>query len=113
MRYSAAVHAERPDDPVLYAYRAVMTGKEVNPVRMAGMVKPYILASQVQIIGQMCDKFDHIAVAARLLTKRQRSRYSDNRIEAGRHTFYLFPARSVPADVGASVRIEDGLTVYQ
>lgn len=106
-------YADKPIDPVQYAYNAYMQGKEVPTVRMAGMVKSFLTYRELSIIAQMCEKFGHVAVASRLLTKRQRIRYGPNRIQAGRSVYYLFDSKFLPADIGAEIKIEEGVTVYQ
>lgn len=112
MRYSAAA-TEKPIDPIQFAYNAYMRGQEVHTVRLAGMVKTFVNHRELHILGQLCKKFGHIAVASRRLTKRQRLKYAGNRIEAGRTVFYLFPGQFLPADVGAEIQKEDDVFVYQ
>lgn len=108
----SAIYADKPVDPVQYTYNAHMRGYDVSSIKLAGMVKTFLTFRELHIISQMCDKIGYVAVASRRLTKRQRLKYTDNRIEAGRAVYYLFP-RILPADVGAQIQIEDGVTVYQ
>lgn len=111
MRYNAALITDKPVDPVQYAYKAHLMGQNIQSLRMAGMVKTYVQHREMSIIGQMCEKLNHIAIASRRLTRRQRIKYAAQRISAGRSVYYVFP-RFLPADVGAAIKTEKDVFVY-
>lgn len=103
---------DRAQHPTAYLYRQAYSGQPVDPLRLSFITRKYLQHAQQEFVQQMCAMFGQVAVASRLLTRRQREKYRGNRIRAGGTVYYVFPADRVPADVGAAVEMEPGVTLY-
>lgn len=103
---------DRAQHPTAYIFKQAFTGREIDPLRLSVLTRRYIEAAQNDFVTQLCSIFGHVAVSARYLTRRQREKYRENRIQAGGKVYYVFAADRVPADVGAAVEMEPGVTLY-
>lgn len=92
-------HLEKPAQPLQWAYMQVYHGREFNVVKYNKMVKEYMDHAALTQLENTCRTTNHIAVLNRILTRRQREKYSSNKIAIGRQVFYLFNDSSIPLDV--------------
>lgn len=99
-------------NPTAWAYMKMLHGKPVNPLHLVSMYNNYHEQQQRELIENMCAASNQIAVASAQLTRRQREKYAGNKFKSGRRVFYMFPNRRCPADVGASIQLQEGVRVY-
>lgn len=104
---------KRTQNPSNWAYKKMLHGKPVNTLHLISMYNRRVEEEKMSLIENMCTASKQIAVSSTILSRRQRDKYSANRIANGRHTFYMFPAMMCPADIGCVVDIRSGKKVYK
>ncbi|HAS7789739.1 hypothetical protein [Paenibacillus lactis] len=99
-------------NPTAWAYMKMLHGKPVNPLHLVSMYNNYHEQEQMNLIENMCAASNQIAVASAQLTRRQREKYAARKFKHGRRVFYLFSRRAIPADIGSTIELEEGVRVY-
>ena len=104
---------KKTQNPSNWAYKKMLHGKPVNTLHLISMYNRRMEEEKLTLIESMCAASNQIAVSSSILTRRQRDKYSGNRIANGRNTFYMFPSMMCPADIGCMVDIRSGKKVYK
>ena len=86
-------------NPHQYAFNKYMSGQEIDFLKHDFYIRRFYKMQRQQLITDICKINNQIAVSSKLLTRRQKDKYKDNRFTSGRNTFYLFLIDSVPFDV--------------
>lgn len=102
---SARLVKQRPEQ---WAYVKMLHGKHVNALHLVTMFKRQHQLDKMQLLERLCQLTGKVAIHSGQLTKRQRMKYGDNRLQDGRTFYYLFDRDRCPADVGALVDLKQG-----
>lgn len=101
------------EDPQSWAFMRMMQGKHVNSLHLLTMMVKKQQRKQSELMLRMCKAAGQIAVSSAILTRRQRDKYRENKFQEGKHVYYLFDNKYIPADIGLLIDLRSGEVIYQ
>lgn len=104
---------EKVINPHNWAYRQHYIGKEINVMKYDSLVRKFMAQERISLIEGSCRATNHIAVASRLLSQRQRKKYSTHRVITGRQSYYYFPCGSIPVDIYCAINPKKEVYIYE
>lgn len=99
-------------NPHQYLYSKYVMRRSVNLLQLDKMTRDFYKHKFFNFLDNTCKVTGHIAVSSQMLKRRQREKYKDSRLYAGRNVFYLFPCNEIPFDVYHLVQPIDGKFIY-